>query len=949
MRRFVIPLLLVGACACAQAQHVKVYPRIETGTHTAMVRHIDVDAAERFLFSVSDDKTARVWDLYSGKLLKILRPPIGDGNEGKLYAIASSPSGAEVAVGGFTGANGSGEYPVYIFDRESGNIRKAIRGLPSSANHLAYSKDGRYLGVALAGQYGIRVFKADDYSEVFKDPQYGDSSYWLDFDKSGRVVTASYDGFVRLYSSDFRLLHKEKPPSGKWPYSARFSPDGKRIAVGFYEMTAVDVLAGDDLSFLYTPQVTPQAGKYLSSVLWSEDGRVVCAAGTYQSDGVRSIVCWSDAGKGKLSTYPAASDVIPDIRALKDGAIAFCSGDESVGILLRTRSWRVEPDLLDYRVVAYPRVSSDGNIVEVDPLFLHGATFTDRKLSFSVSEEKLEVGDEANVSLQGPGTSGIAVDAWSHGSDRPTLDGHALPLEPYEQSFSLAISPNKDSFVLGTGWYIRKFDRQGKQIWDTSVPDVAWGVNISADGRFVIAALGDGTVRWYTFDKGEEVLALFVDRDLQRWVAWNPDGFFTFKNGGDALIGYQINHGTDQAGEFVKVDQLREVFYRADLIDQILKPDGATKVLAARNRVGDISQVLAGGLPPEIEVVSARPADNPDQYLVQFRVKDLGGGRGRIVYRIDGVEIEGRDAVDIAGTGGDTINRYIPVGGGGHTLTVAAYSANGKVLGQARTIQLTGRQVTQGSKTSLYVIAAGITHYRDHSLWDGVKFASADADLVAAKFKEQEGKGLYAKVTTVPLEDSRATATGLQDAVAQAAKAVHAGDTFVLYLAGHGMADEGDYYFIPWEAEYTNQADLLSKSLNREAIQKLLKQIPTNKSVLILDTCNAGAFMEGRDAASEKAAIEKVATMSGRAVLAASNSKEMAMDGYKGHGVFTFALLQGLENATPDPEGDILITRLAEYVQSHVPDMTEEKWHYRQRPLSKMEGEPFPIAQKVAH
>jgi WD40 repeat protein len=118
--RFLVPLLLVSTCA--QAQSVKVYPLIETGAHAAVVNRIDIDAAERFLVSASDDKTARVWDLRTGRLLKILRPPIGDANEGKLYAVAISPDGASVAVGGFTGADGSGNYPIYIFrPRERSN------------------------------------------------------------------------------------------------------------------------------------------------------------------------------------------------------------------------------------------------------------------------------------------------------------------------------------------------------------------------------------------------------------------------------------------------------------------------------------------------------------------------------------------------------------------------------------------------------------------------------------------------------------------------------------------------------------------------------------------------------------------------------------------------------------------------------------------------------------
>src|SRR5207249_3019672 len=106
------------------------------------------------------------------------------------------------------------------------------------------------------------------------------------------------------------------------------------------------------------------------------------------------------------------------------------------------------------------------------------------------------------------------------------------------------------------------------------------------------------------------------------------------------------------------------------------------------------------------------------------------------------------------------------------------------------------------------------------------------------------------------------------------------------------------YYFIPWEAEYTNQKDLLAKSLNRAKIQALLKQILTNKSVLILDTCGAGAYLEGGATLSrETSAIQRVATISGRAVLAATNSDQIAMDGYQNHGVFTYALLEGLNKA----------------------------------------------------
>jgi hypothetical protein len=699
----------------------------------------------------------------------------------------------------------------------------------------------------------------------------------------------------------------------------------------------------------------------LSETLWSADGRTLCAAGKYSSDEVHQVLCWSNAGKGKLSAFAAAGDTIMGIRALHDGAIAFGSSDGSVGVIGRTGAaeWRAAPELLDYRVGSdFPLVSSDGNDFETYGGYFNGATWTRHKISFSVTDERLEFDSrQTKVSLQPPTTRGLAVNGW-HNSFHPTLDGRALKLNNYERSQSLAIAPDKSSFILGTQWTIRKFNRQGELIWRSSVPDTVWGVNITADARFVIAALNDGTVRWYTFEKGEEVLALFVDRDLQRWVAWNPDGFFTFKGGGDALIGYQVNHGPAQAGEFVKVDQLRDVFYRADLIDQIFKPGGAEKILAARDRVGDVSRVLSGGLPPEIELISPDHAEVADEYTLQFRVKNRGGGQGRIVYRLDDAEIEGR-RIDVRGSGNDTTSRgllkgtegdtltfTVPIGSGGHVLTVAAYDAGGKVLGQKRTIQLSGVQAVKPS--NLYVVAAGISHYFDTSLDVGARFAAGDADLVADRFQAQEGKGLFPHVHAVSLPDSKATVKNIQNAVAEAAKIIGPSDTFILYLAGHGVAIDGEYYFIPWEAKGTDQKNLLAKSLNRAAIQELLRQVHTNKSVLILDTCGAGAFLGSEDLDSDNKAIQKVAMMSGHVVLAASNYKTIALEGYQNHGVFTYFLVEGISSADSDAKGEILVTRLGEYTQKWVPQITEQKWHYRQVPVAMYASELFPIAHKAA-
>src|SRR5215831_9132074 len=129
---------LVGAAAELPPEPVL---RLETGMHTAPIRSIDVDAQERYLVTGSHDKTVRVWELATGRLLRVLRPPIGPGDEGKIYGVAISPDGRTVAAGGFTSPPGTSE-SIYLFDRATGHLRQRIAGLPDVVHHLAFRPDG---------------------------------------------------------------------------------------------------------------------------------------------------------------------------------------------------------------------------------------------------------------------------------------------------------------------------------------------------------------------------------------------------------------------------------------------------------------------------------------------------------------------------------------------------------------------------------------------------------------------------------------------------------------------------------------------------------------------------------------------------------------------------------------------------------------------------------------
>lgn len=582
--------------------------RIEPGMHFAQIRRIDVDAAERFVVSAADDKTARVWDLRTGKLLQVLRPPMGDGDEGKLYAVAMSPDGEQVAVAGWTGKWDVTD-TVYLFQRSSGALQARIRDLPNVIYHLAFSPDGDKLAVALAGGNGIRLFSTRDWRELARDSDYGDHSLSVDFDAQGRVVSTSYDGQVRLYDAGLQRLHQYQTQGGSHPYFARFSPDGQQVAVGFEDSTAVEVLSAADLQPVRR-QDTQGIDASLHIIAWSQDGRRLYAGGRYQDGNGNPLVVWDKGGAGKRSLWRASQNTVMDIKPLKDGGVVVASADPAIGRLDANGQvvWKQTSGVLGFTIPQDRRefsLSKKGDSVGFQ--YFQETQQGERKRDQALWQlADLQLGKpsaKSALSVPRHEAAGLDIIDWED-EYTPKLNGQPLPLDDYERSRSLAIDAQGDSFALGTEWYVRLYAKDGSLRWQQSVPGTAWAVNISADDRWVVAALGDGTIRWYEkANNGRERLAFYLNPDEKRWVAWTPEGFYAAAPGAEDLIGYHLNRGADQEAEFVGVDQLRQVFARADLISKALDDDYPQLAKAALEKAGDVRQILQAGLPPTVEIV----------------------------------------------------------------------------------------------------------------------------------------------------------------------------------------------------------------------------------------------------------------------------------------------------------------------------------------------------------
>lgn len=576
---------------------------VDAGDHTAKMTRISTNDGGRYLITASEDKTAKVWDVRNGRLLSTLRIPVSSGNDGKLYAVALSPDGRTVALGGWTQA-GENNFSIFILDRASGRILQRIADLPNVIFQLAFSPDGKSLAATLAAGSGLRLFSVSDGRLIAEDKSYGNTSYGVHFSNDGRLVTTSDDGYLRLYRFDgvaLTQLDKRNAPGGKRPYTARFSPDGKSIAVGFYDTPAVNVLNADQLSLDYAPDTTGVSAA-LTEIAWSHDGATLYAAGMAGSP-VKYIRRWPNSGRGTAQNWSVAgnSSVI-GLAALSDGKLVF--GDEGLNWGLVDQSGK--------RTVFHAPVTTDfRDNFNGFSLSADGAMV---RFGYAYGGKTPAIFNTRSRSFVSPGLAGLIppqlhapdmnVTDWQNNST-PRLNGMALNLKPYEMSHSLALAG--DGFILGADSTLRSFDRAGKRRWERTSPGVVWAVNVSRDGRWVVAAYSDGTIRWHRAADGVEQLALFPHADRKRWIMWTPSGYYDASAGGDDLIGWQLNQGKGQATNFFSISRFRGHFHRPDVLAQVFSTQDEGEALRLANlAVGRNTETtsIVQMLPPVVEILA---------------------------------------------------------------------------------------------------------------------------------------------------------------------------------------------------------------------------------------------------------------------------------------------------------------------------------------------------------
>ena len=940
-------ILFLGPAEPALPQTTEPILRLEVGTHSAGIWGITIDPSNRILVTGSEDKTARVWDISGrGELLRILRPPVGAGEEGQVFAVALSPDAGTVACGGRTGSLQKADACVYLFDRTTGTLTRRLGGLPGYVQHLTYTSDGRFLVVTM-GKGGIRLYRLPDYAFVAEDSDYGDLCRWAVSDPNGsRLATGCYDGFIRLY--DLSVLtagdassprpvapvSKLQPPGGARPNGLAFSPDGARLAVGQHWSPKVDVLEvkGNALKYAYSPETTGVRGTTstdLRSVAWSFDGRFLYAGGYYLVKGVYQIRKWADGGRGEYRDLPIGVHLpFFQLLTLRAGGIAFCSRDGSFGVL----NDRDQATVLGPRGIPIHAGNYEGFLLSPDGSGIqfgyerHGKSpaiflVNERRLTDGLSS--LWAGLKASLNWKAPITDGLGVSDWKD-SLFPKLKGKPLPLKN-DPTESLAIKPDKSGFLMGTSITLRLFDTTGKELWRVRTPGAAWSVN--TNGRLAVAALGDGTIRWYRVSDGKEVLAFFPHPDRKRWVLWTPSGYYDASPGGEDFIGWHVNNGRDQAADFFPASRFRSTYYRPDVIDGVLATMDDAVALQQANEAAGRKQAATVSvrekLPPVAAILS--PADGSEvsgtPLKMRYSVRSPEPLTGLKIL-LDGrpVSMEG-----IGKSPKESGELSIPIPS--RNCEVSIIAENRHAASEPATIRLRWKGAAAKEafeiKPKLYVLAVGVSKYQDPDM--RLDLAAKDALDFGAAWNEQKGR-LYSGVEVRALTDAQATKGNILDGLEWLQRQVTDKDIAVLFFAGHGINDStGVFYFLPVDADL--------EKLKRTAISQsdITSTVATlaGKVLVFMDACHSGNLMgkvKRRGVVVVSSVINELASAeNGAVVFSSATGRQYALENMEwGNGAFTKGVVEGIRGkADYKSTGRITVNMLDLYVSERVKELTK--------------------------
>jgi WD40 repeat protein len=914
-----------GSDRTAKLWNVETGELLRTFTgHTGSVQAVAFAIKGATLASGSSDRTVKIWDVASGKLLQTL-----GGHSQQVTSLAFTPDGTRVLSGSYDGT-------AKIWETATGNLVRSIDARPNRLKAVAFTPDGK--SILTAGWPApkslapIRLWDAETGQAV---RGFGDGSLTIN-----AVAISAQKQLVSVSGSDITYWDIERGvPLPAISFTSAInevilSPDGKRIVAASSDKT-IKIWSMEKGELLRT---LPAHTEKVNSVAVSKDRGLVISGSRD-----KTVRVW-EAETGRLvNTLTEHTDNVAQVAVTADGTRALSGGRDKKLIAWDLLTGKVLRSIDTGGPVSTVALSQDGTQA------LSGGSDKTAKLWDLGSGQLIRTfeghaGGVAIVAFAPDGTRILtgstdkSMRLWDTATAQVVhiFNGHSKTVQSvaFSSDGKLIISGSQDQLVkiwdAHTGQFVRDFDGH--------TGHVASAV-FAPEGNRVVSASTDGTIRiWRTSDG--EALAGLVGDSTGRWLAFTPAGFFAASRDGDAMI--SVVRGFESYAMLEVYEQL----YRPDLVEERLKGDPMATYKNAVFKL-NLNDILDSGAAPQIEEVPGKSETAGTSIKVTVRIVDVGGGIGKkLVWRVNGktsgdVEpVELKDVATPSSGNAVVVSQVFNIDPSkDNEIIVRTYNGRGLIAAEL-SISRAAFGAGSASPARMHVLAIGVDKYRMEAY--RLNYAVKDAKEFAEALKIV-GEGLFASVRTTVLTDEEVSETRIGSVIDRIGGDAKPNDVFVLFLGGHGKSIEGKYYYLPQTLDFEGQQPLTEGGIGQEKWQVWLAKIDAQKTLLIFDTCDsgsAGSIIRGLET-SRQTAMEQLQYATGQNLIAAS--REAAQEGYKDHGVLTYALLETLNLADPGPEDEVNVVRLAQNASRRVPQITQQISGVRQIPFQKLSGSDFPI------
>lgn len=425
------------------------------------------------------------------------------------------------------------------------------------------------------------------------------------------------------------------------------------------------------------------------------------------------------------------------------------------------------------------------------------------------------------------------------------------------------------------------------------------------------------------------------------WVAWTSEGHFTGSSR-EALkrFGFYVNR------THISYERLYDIYFNPSFMKDFFiekeRPDFMKMYAeeAAKNiRREKLAQALYASEPPKVEFAALRDGMTTysDDFEVKINVTDQGGGIGDIRLYQNGKLVASEGLVRLK-RWGSFEGTSVPLGDQNVGGNKAFYKQTGTVEKTYRIRLVAGENevscfamnykntVSAGMNTvvvrgdfpesppTLHILAIGILKFKEGKI--NLRYSHADVHGIATRLREKKADR-YTDVSVTELLDPGKDKI-IQE-VSRLKKIVKPSDTFVLCISTHGAAKDDVYYLLTSDFDGVLGEDVC---LTNADLMKISMEIPALHQVFILDACHAGTadFTFGD---MYREGVTYFSTGSGVHLMAASAPLKYALEGYLGHGVFSYFLMMGLSgSADTDGDGDVTMKELSNYVRESVGNTT---------------------------